>query len=58
MSKRSLRERLNLVLNRLKAKVKEENLASGISHDDDEIDSMPEEIFDKFLRRVDVESSL
>ncbi|CAB4044844.1 Hypothetical predicted protein, partial [Paramuricea clavata] len=40
VSKRSLRDRLNLLINRYKAKVREEDLASGISPDDDELSSM------------------
>ena len=47
VSKRSLRDRLNLLINRYKAKVREEDLASGISPDDDEISTMLEEICDK-----------
>jgi hypothetical protein len=47
VSKRSLRDRLNLLINRYKAKVREEDLASGISPDDDELSSMLEEICDK-----------
>lgn len=47
VSKRSLRDRLNLLINRYKAKIREENLASGISPDDDEISTLLEEICDK-----------
>jgi hypothetical protein len=44
VSKRSLRYRLNLLINRYKAEVREENLASDISPDDNEINSMLEEV--------------
>jgi hypothetical protein len=47
VSKRSLRYRLNLLINRYKAEVREENLASDISPDDNEINSMLEEVCDK-----------
>jgi hypothetical protein len=46
VSKRSLRDRLNLLINRYKAKVRVD-LASGNSPDDDEISSILEEICDK-----------
>lgn len=47
VSKRSLRDRLNLLMNRYQAKIREENLASGISPDEDEISTLLEEICEK-----------
>lgn len=47
VSKRSLRDRLSLLIKRYKAKVREEDRATGISPEEDEIDSMLEEICDK-----------
>ena len=47
ISKRSLRDRLSLLIKRYKAKVIEEDQASGISPDEEEIDSLLEEICDK-----------
>ena len=47
VSKRSLRDRLSLLIKKYKAKVREEDQASGISPDEEEIDSLLEEICDK-----------
>ena len=47
VSKRSLRDRLSLLIKRYKAKVREEDRESGINPEEDEIDSLLEEICDK-----------
>ena len=47
VSKRLLRDRLSLLIKRYKAKVREEDQASGISPDEEEIDSLLEKICGK-----------